>query len=685
MKVFILSCLLAVATVQSVAAQILIAPEAANATTSDTLLRSATPITTLNSIQVLAENDLEVGGAKFPFIVLPDAHLGALSALTCQKLGEKLYTVQDDALPSIQKMLSQHAAKSTQFYVNSNNASSCSVLTMNNGVASISQKAACHTPLPALCSNTNTKGSTVTVQASLGRLTGLRDKHGFRFNGIRYAQPPTGNRRFGAPVPITTRWYDSVDATKFGSMCPQPAGGSDDCLFLNVFTPKLNADKTDLLPVMFYVHGGSFINGAGSDPSFDGANMASRGQVVVVTINYRLGIFGFFERVDAGISRSTIPGNQGVRDQLLALKWVQDNIASFGGDPRQVTAFGESAGGHSIRALLSMPVAAKGLFRAAIAQSDPLDIPFNTPKSASQVVTGGIMKLLGCQDKDVNCMRSKNTTEIITAQTAIVSQAIALAPEESFMELIKPTVDGILIMDQFDKLIAGKNGGVVKVPFMIGTMKNEGNGFLPSLGQSAPVNDVVFGITADAFLGYQRAMITAAYNLYPIDDSIPDATRIVEGLLASDYLWVCPTQFHTKAWASQVGTPLYQYQFQRAYTPTRPVSDICHGLVCHGDDIGIVFASPAILNNPSEYPWTSEDAAFSRMVMDRWIAFGVSGGNPNPTNKSSDEYPAWPVYDASKQSIYMFDLKPTISTGGLRPQFCGFMDQALKYDFQLYV
>ncbi|KAG0057978.1 hypothetical protein BGZ90_005213, partial [Linnemannia elongata] len=178
-----------------------------------------------------------------------------------------------------------------------------------------------------------------------------------------------------------------------------------------------------------------------------------------------------------------------------------------------------------------------------------------------------------------------------------------------------------------------------------------------------------------------RAMITAAYNLYPIDDSIPDATRIAEGLLASDYLWVCPTQFITKAWATQVKTPLYHYQFQRAYTPTRPASDVCHGFVCHGDDIGIVFASPAVLNNPSKYPWTSDDATLSRQVMDRWIAFGVTGGNPN----TSDEYPAWPLYDVTKQSTYMFDLKPTISTGGLRPQFCGFMDQALKYDFQLYV
>lgn len=257
MKVFILSCLLAVASVQTAVAQVLIAPEAANATTSDTTtsrLRSTTPsITTLSSVQVLAENDLEVGGAKYPFILLPNAHSGALGASACQKLGEQLYTVQDQALPSVQKMLAKHAVKSTQFYINSGSdaAGSCSVLTMAKGVASINDKASCLASLPALCSNTNTKGSTVTVQASLGRLTGLRDKHGFRFNGIRYAQPPTGNRRFAAPVPITTRWNNNVNATKLGGICPQPAGGSDDCLFLNVFTPKLNAGKTDLLPVMF--------------------------------------------------------------------------------------------------------------------------------------------------------------------------------------------------------------------------------------------------------------------------------------------------------------------------------------------------------------------------------------------------------------------------------------------------
>ena len=131
---------------------------------------------------------------------------------------------------------------------------------------------------------------------------------------------------------------------------------------------------------------------------------------------------------------------------------------------------------------------------------------------------------------------------------------------------------------------------------------------------------------------------------------------------------------------SKTKNPIYQYSFQRAYS-NHPVGDICYEKTCHGDDIGIVFASPPLMNNATAYPWTQDDAALSRMVMDRWLAFGISGGNPNPT--VADGSPVWPKYDATKQSIYMFNLNATVSTGGLRQPYCGFMDQALKYDFQL--
>ncbi|KAG0326490.1 hypothetical protein BG004_002976 [Podila humilis] len=688
MKTLTLSCLLAAVSIQAAFAQVLIAPEDLNSTdatdpASAPMSRLAsTPLPILQSVQVLVDNNLEVDGASFPFVVLPDNRLAVLAANACGRLGEGLYNAQSRALPSVQKMLAQSYPGIKEFWIDNgtsdaNYATHCDTLVMTNGVASIKTGGSCIRLLPSLCSNINTNGR-VTVQTGLGRITGARDKFGFRFRGIRYAKAPTGALRFAAPEPVTTKWTSAVDATKFGAMCPQTGGGEEDCLFLNVFTPKLNAAETALLPVMFYLHGGSFTTGTGSDPAFDAANMASRGQVVVVTINYRLGLFGFLERVDAGVSRDTVPGNQGVRDMLVALKWAQDNIHSFGGDKSKVTIFGESAGGHAIRTLLSMPAATKGLFHAAISQSDPIDLPYNLPKTASTVVSGGAMAILGCAD--IACMRSKSITDIIDAQNTIVSQAISMAPEESFLELIKPAVDGILIFDQFDKLI-GKEGGISKVPLMIGTMKNEAIGFLPSLGQATPMPAPVFGITATTLLGYMRAMTVVGYNAYPIDGTNPDGVREAEGELASDYLWVCPTQFLAKAYAA-TGTPVYQYQFSKGYDPARPASDICaYPHVCHGDDVALVFASPVLMNNATINPWTAKDAALSRVVMDRWTAFAASVGNPNPAGDNAN--PAWPQYSAASQNVYMFDEQMTVSSHGLRPQQCGFMDAAIKYDFQV--
>ena len=143
---------------------------------------------------------------------------------------------------------------------------------------------------------------------------------------------------------------------------------------------------------------------------------------------------------------------------------------------------------------------------------------------------------------------------------------------------------------------------------------------------------------------------------------------------------VCPTQYIAKAFAA-TGVPVYQYTFQLAYE-NAPANNICYGKICHGDDVPIVFASPPLMNNATAYPWTADNAALSRMAMDRWLAFGVSGGNPNPT--TSDGYPTWPKYDGTAQNIFTFDTTPTISTGtGLRQPFCGWMDTVLHYDFQL--
>ncbi|KAG0253309.1 hypothetical protein BGZ95_006361 [Linnemannia exigua] len=334
---------------------------------------------------------------------------------------------------------------------------------------------------------------------------------------------------------------------------------------------------------------------------------------------------------------------------LVALKWVQDHIASFGGDKTKVTIFGASAGGTAVRTLLSMPAATKGLFRAAISQSDPIHLPFNNVKTASTTVSGGAMALLKCAD--LACMRSKSVDELLSAQNTIVDQAMLHTPEQSYIVLIKPSIDGILIFNNFDQLIAGKNGGF---------------------------HQAVMGATMNTLLGYRRTMYTI--GKYPIDESNLDGTREAEGLFTTDYIFVCPAQFIAKAYAA-TNTPVYQYQLQRGYSPNRPADDICVTGACHGDDLAIVFASPPLMNNASTHPWTAADAALSRTVMDRWTAFAVSGGNPNVSGDSSN--PAWPQYDGKTQRIFMLDTTSSVSTGGIRPQTCEFLDQTIKYDFQL--
>lgn len=266
LKALTISCLLAAASIQAAFAQnvpVLIAPEDLNSTdttaptsnATTTRLMAAPTLPILQSVQVLVDNNLEVDGANFPFVVLPDNRFAKLSANACGRLGEGLYSAQSRALPSVQKMLSQAYPNITEFWVDNgssdpNYLTKCDTLVMDNGVASIKTGGSCLRLLPSLCSNINTNGK-VTVQTSLGRITGARDKFGFRFKGIRYAKAPTGALRFAAPVPITAKWTNTIEATQFGAMCPQTGGGDEDCLFLNVFTPKLNAADTALLPVMF--------------------------------------------------------------------------------------------------------------------------------------------------------------------------------------------------------------------------------------------------------------------------------------------------------------------------------------------------------------------------------------------------------------------------------------------------
>ena len=221
--------------------------------------------------------------------------------------------------------------------------------------------------------------SRTPVRGRAGRTT---ERPLYAYRGIPYAQPPVGALRWAAPQPLPA-WTSPRSATAFGAICPQDGtatGDSEDCLFLNVWTPQAAVQRGKRLPVMVFFHGGAFVYGAGSLPAYDGSYLAASGNVVVVTLNYRLGALGFLSVPELGLT-----GNYGILDQRLALRWVARNIRAFGGDPDKVTLFGQSAGAMSVGLhLFSIPDGRK-LFRAAIMESNPLALPY--PSLQAQIET----------------------------------------------------------------------------------------------------------------------------------------------------------------------------------------------------------------------------------------------------------------------------------------------------------
>ena len=228
----------------------------------------------------------------------------------------------------------------------------------------------------------NPQSPTPVVQTSDGPIRGLIEREGLHaFRGVRYGAPPTGELRFKPPRKPAP-WTAVADASKFGDRAMQAAGApgvaadapqmSEDCLFLNVWTPALDGKKR---PVMVWLHGGGFSSGSGGDPRTEGSNLARKGDIVLVAVNHRLNVFGFLQLSKDWGPEYASSGQAGMLDIVLSLEWVRDNIARFGGNPDNVTIFGESGGGRKVAMLMAMP-SAKGLFHKAIIQSGAgLDAP----------------------------------------------------------------------------------------------------------------------------------------------------------------------------------------------------------------------------------------------------------------------------------------------------------------------
>jgi para-nitrobenzyl esterase len=475
-----------------------------------------------------------------------------------------------------------------------------------------------------------------------GRVSGVAGNGVVSFKGIPFAAPPVGALRWKAPQPVKP-WTGVKESSKFGASCVQdamfarlfgaPPEISEDCLYLNVWTPAKAA--SDALPVMVWIYGGGFVGGQTSVPLYDGTKLAERG-VVLVSVAYRLGAFGFLAHPDLSRESGKGSGNYGLQDQIAGLQWVKANIAKFGGDPNRVTIFGESAGGIAVSMLAASP-AAKGLFQRAISESGGsfgsakysneggVNVP---PLRVAEATGKTFLEKLGA--KDIKAGRE------LAAEKIQAAQGPGLSAASSFW----PVFDGdVLPGDQYELYQAKRFNDT---PVLIGTNSDEGALFLQPGVTAAGFEKLV----RDGF-GTQAGAILAAYP-HSTDAEAVKSTKDI--FRESTFAW------HTWAWATlqtekgKGKAYVYYFDHRTARSPNG---------ANHGDEIGYVFGNlggPAIGVPGPPPPVRPQDAKISDLMSSYWVNFAKTG-DPNGAG-----LPAWPAFSPSAQNAMIFDTMP-----GARP------------------
>ncbi|MES2645310.1 MAG: carboxylesterase family protein [Bacteroidota bacterium] len=460
------------------------------------------------------------------------------------------------------------------------------------------------------------------------------------FKGIPYAAPPTGEYRWRPPQPVTS-WQGERDATKDCADCPQrawpssTATQSEDCLFLNVWTPD-TATATTKLPVMVWIHGGSFTGGSGSGPGSAGDAFARQG-VILVTINYRLGRLGHFAFPALSKEHPEEPkGSYAYMDQVAALKWIRENIAAFGGSPDNVTIFGFSAGGVSVHSLLTMP-AAKGLFHKAISESGGGRDGILTGRPIRQENKDSFYPV-SAETIGINFARRHKITSI---DAAGLEKLRSLGTEEivdggrendsSFGRIYSgPILDGKLVVETAES--AYKGGRQARVPLIIGNCSAEiGGAFVTT----ASTKEVLFSL-----FGQFEAEAKAAF-----DSGSNKEFAGVQTKFNTDWVWGEPARMTARAFTGQ-GNPAYMFQF--GYVPIAMRERSRYG-AGHGSEVSFVFNTlHARWGPPAEA--TPGEKELARIMNTYWSNFAKTG---NPNGK---DVPAWPLYDTLKEQILDIDI-----------------------------
>ena len=480
------------------------------------------------------------------------------------------------------------------------------------------------------------------VSVTGGKIRGsLATYGGAVFKGIPFAQPPVGDLRWREPMPVRP-WTDVRDAGGFSAPCTQGGNSSEDCLYLNVWTPEWPAKSRNA--VMVWFHGGGNFAGAASDPLFDGESLARQG-VLLVTAQYRLGIFGFFAHPElTKESAHHASGNYGLLDQIAALQWVRDNIARFGGDTGNVTIFGESAGSLDVNVLMASPLS-RGLFRRVIGESGPVVDP---PPMAEAEKKGEDLarKLTTANRPGVKGLRALSAAEL---QKATGQGLSFLGP------MLGVVVDGWVFTESPMRVFAA--GKEHRVDLMLGSNARElQRPFFPMTGSLVQAITEQYGPLADR-----------ALTLYGLKDgSEPRPDPLFGNAMAQ---WATDSQFRCGTvaelvWHTGAGNPGYQFQFARA-APGREAAG-----AAHGNEVPYVFGTLGRGANSPKYDAT--DRQVSSAMQKYWTNFAKTG-NPN-----GGGLPRWPKFDPAKRAYIEFTDAGPVVREGLRRQVCDLFTENWK-------
>jgi len=516
------------------------------------------------------------------------------------------------------------------------------------------------------------------AQVPTGSVQGLwaDETRGVRvFMGLPYATAPVGDLRFKPPTPHPG-WTTLRDATRPASACPQhpaadafvwsraPFEANEDCLYLNVWTPSGAGDR---LPVMVWVHGGSHTSGFGHARIFDGTALARR-DVVIVTINYRLGALGFLAHPALAVESSHgSSGNYGLLDVIAALQWVESSISALGGDPDNVTLFGQSAGSQTICLLMTSPLA-KGLFDKAIGQSASCAMPASD-KDADGYERGSrfATQALEASSHALNADPEKDGSSLAAALRALpVEKILAAEVTSGWDQASRTVVDGWVVPDPArSRLQAGKQA---HIPLLLGSAADEGVGLLP-LAEN--LDDAALRARLERRFGDQA---TRLYELYAPERS--QSPAIAERTINADIFLT----LGMREWAdlhSRSHAPVYLYHMAhvppafRLYDPDSPDLRLAKGPrsvgAYHSGDLAFVFDNMHLVG----HDWNDADRQTATLMADYWTTFARTG-NPNGSSR-----PEWPLYNTVDRGTLVFD-KGAHALRGVRQDKLDVLSKALK-------